>query len=55
MEGTFKGHPVQPPCNEQGHLPLDGCSKSLVYLSPFFHWLINWVWILYFSYCFKNF
>ena len=23
LEGTFKGHPVQPPCNEQGHLQLD--------------------------------
>jgi len=23
LEGTFKGHEVQPPCNEQGHLQLD--------------------------------
>ena len=23
LEGTFKGHPVQLPCNEQGHLQLD--------------------------------
>lgn len=23
LDGTFKGHPVQSPCNEQGHLQLD--------------------------------
>jgi len=28
LEGTFKGHLVQPPCNEQGHLPLDQVAQS---------------------------
>ena len=26
-EGTFKGHPVQLHCNEQGHLQWSGCSE----------------------------
>ncbi|KAK4825368.1 hypothetical protein QYF61_027121 [Mycteria americana] len=28
LEGTFKGHPVQSPCNEQGHLQLDQVAQS---------------------------
>jgi len=28
LEGTFKGHLVQPPCNEQGHLQLDHVAHS---------------------------
>jgi len=29
LEGTFKGHLVQPhPCNEQGHLHLDQVAQS---------------------------
>jgi len=28
LEGTFKGHRVQPPCNEQGHLQLDQVAQS---------------------------
>jgi len=27
-KGTFKGHPVQPPCRKQGHLPLDQVAQS---------------------------
>jgi len=34
LEGTFKGHLVQPPCNEQGHLQLDEVVQSLVQPSP---------------------
>jgi len=30
LEGTFKGHLVQPPCSEQGQLPLDQVAKSPV-------------------------
>jgi len=30
LEGTFKGHLVQLPCNEQGHLRLDQVAESLV-------------------------
>ena len=30
LEGTFKRHVVQPPCNEQGHLPLDKAAQSPV-------------------------
>jgi len=30
LEGTFKDHPVQFPCNEQGHLQLDQVAHSLV-------------------------
>ena len=30
LEGTFKGHLVQPPCHEQGHLPLDQVAQSPV-------------------------
>jgi len=30
LEGTFKGHLVQLPCNEQGHLQL----MSPVFLAP---------------------
>ena len=30
LEGTFKGHLVQPPCNEQGHLQLDQVAQSPV-------------------------
>lgn len=28
LKGTFKGHPVQPPCNEQGPLLLDQVGQS---------------------------
>jgi len=28
LEGTFKGHLVQPPCNKQEHLPLDQVAQS---------------------------
>lgn len=28
LQGIFKGHLVQPPCNEQGHLQLDQVSQS---------------------------
>ncbi|KAK4807110.1 hypothetical protein QYF61_018451 [Mycteria americana] len=28
LEGNFKGHLVQPPCNEQGHLQLDQVAQS---------------------------
>ena len=28
MEGTFKSHLVQPPCNKQGHLQLDQVAQS---------------------------
>ena len=28
LEGTFKGHPVQLPCNEQGHAQLDQGAQS---------------------------
>jgi len=36
LEGTFEGHLVQPPCNEQGHLQLDqvdpcACSDQLCF------------------------
>ncbi|KAK4815157.1 hypothetical protein QYF61_017598 [Mycteria americana] len=30
LAGTFKGHLVQPPCNEQGHLHLDQVAQSPV-------------------------
>ena len=30
LEGTFKGHLVQPSCNEQGHLQLDQVAQSPV-------------------------
>jgi len=30
LEGTFKGHLVQPPCSGQGHLPLDQVAQSPV-------------------------
>ena len=30
LEGTFKGHLVQPPCNEQAHLQLDQVAQSPV-------------------------
>ena len=30
LEGTCKGHLVQPPCNEQGHLQLDQVAQSPV-------------------------
>jgi len=30
LEGTFKGHLVQPPCNEQGHSQLDPVAQSPV-------------------------
>jgi len=30
LEGTFKGHLVQTPCNEQGHLQLDQVAWSPV-------------------------
>jgi len=30
LEGTFKGHLVQPPSNEQGHLQLDQVAQSPV-------------------------
>jgi len=31
MEGTFKSHLVQLPCNEQGHAQLDQVAQGLVY------------------------
>lgn len=30
LEGTCRGHPVQVPCNEQGHLQLDQVVQSSV-------------------------
>jgi len=30
LEGAFKGHLVQPPCGEQGHLRLDQVAQSPV-------------------------
>ena len=30
LEGTLKGHLVQIPCNEQGHLQLDQAAQSLI-------------------------
>jgi len=30
LEGTFKGHLVQHPCNEKGHLQLDQVAQSPV-------------------------
>jgi len=30
LEGTFKVHPVQSPCNEQGNLQLDQVAQSPV-------------------------
>ena len=30
LEGTFKDHLVQPPCSEQGHIPLDQVAQSPV-------------------------
>jgi len=30
LEGTFQGHPVQPPCHEQGHLQLEQVAQSPV-------------------------
>ena len=30
LERTFKGHLVQPPCNEQGQLPSDQVAESPV-------------------------
>jgi len=30
LEGTFRGHLVQPPCNEQGHLQPDQVAQSPV-------------------------
>jgi len=32
LKGTFKGHIVQPPCIEQGHLPLDQVAQSPIQL-----------------------
>jgi len=29
LEGTFKSHLVQPPCNEQGHLQLDQVAQLI--------------------------
>jgi len=44
LEGTFKGHLVQHPCNEQGHLQLDQVAQSpvqslskLLLLATYFH------------------
>ena len=34
LEGTFKGHLVQAPCNEQGHLQLDQAAQSPVQPDP---------------------
>ena len=33
LEGTFRGHLAQPPCSEQGHLPLDQVALSPSYLA----------------------
>jgi len=33
LEGTFRGHLNQLPCNEQGHLQLDQAAQSLVQLT----------------------
>jgi len=30
LEGTFRGHLVQRPCSEQGHLQLDQVAQSVV-------------------------
>jgi len=30
LEGTFKGHLVQLPCNEQGHAQLDQVAQGLI-------------------------
>jgi len=30
LEGTFRGHPAQPPCSEQGHLHLDQVAQNPV-------------------------
>jgi len=38
LEGTFKGHLVQLPCNKQGHAQLYQVAQGLIqqFLSPFF-------------------
>jgi len=45
LEGTIKGHLVQPLCTEQGHLQLDQVAQSPVtvdiFLSQFHFWLKN--------------
>jgi len=40
LEETIKGHLVQPPCNGQGHLPLDQVAQSPVQpnLECFYEW-----------------
>ncbi len=30
LEGTFKGHLVQLPCNEKGHVQLDQVAQGLI-------------------------
>jgi len=30
LEGTFRGHPAQLPCSEQGHLQLDQVAQSAI-------------------------
>ena len=32
LEGTFKGHLVQLPCNEQGHVQLDQVDQGAIQL-----------------------
>jgi len=32
LQGILKNHLVQPPCNEQGHLPLDQIAQSIIQL-----------------------
>jgi len=43
LEGTLRGHVPQPPCSEQGHLPLDQVAQSPVQPDPacFQGWGIN--------------
>ena len=41
LEGTFKGHLVQLPCNEQGHLQLDQIAQSPI--QPDTECLQGWV------------
>jgi len=42
LEGTFKGHPVQLPCTEQGHLQLHQLLRAWLVVQPDLGYLWGW-------------
>ena len=64
LEGTFKGHPVQLLCNEQGHVQLHQVAQSNQVVQPDLECLQGWgihhhsgqpVVVLHHHYCKKPF